>query len=77
VSPYAYLCDKCGHLVSRHGLVRGAESVQGPYRCRDCECEMSQTDPVTGLGYADYHRWAERNKRFTWDERLQRKVARR
>lgn len=57
--PYALVCQRCKHLTSRHYLVPEAtDVVAGPYLCshRDCECLVSQTDPVGGIDEATFNR---------------------
>ena len=51
---YAYVCDACRHLVSRHGLLPLAPSVFGPYRCRDCGCEIPQSSRVRAVSREDF-----------------------
>jgi len=56
--PYAYLCEACNHLSSRHYLDEGAP-IEGPYRCthRDCVCTRTQGGvPDTGISKAVFDR---------------------
>jgi hypothetical protein len=54
IVPYAYVCVPCGHLLHRHGLMPLAPSVVGPYRCRDCKCEITQGSPSRGVSRLEY-----------------------
>lgn len=57
MAPYAYFCTLCHHLATSHHLTPGAETVTaGPYRCShtDCQCEISQTTPLSGVGRLAY-----------------------
>lgn len=54
---YAYLCLACNHLASGHGLVEGGDLRDGPYRCGDCDCEISQDAPMGALSRAQFEVW--------------------
>lgn len=64
---YAYLCDACVHLASRHGLVEDGDLRAGPYQCRDCNCEIPQDAPVTGMTKRRYEEWAREHPELTWE----------
>lgn len=64
---YAYLCDACAHLASRHGLAEDGDLRAGPYQCRDCSCEIAQDAPVTAMSKRQYEAWAEAHPDLTWD----------
>lgn len=54
---YAYVCQSCHHLASRHFMAPDASDVvAGPYRCshQDCVCAISQADPVSGISEAEF-----------------------
>ena len=53
---YAYICRACDHPMSRHRLVKGAESVvDGPYACQHCPCKVAQKAPTYPLSESDYN----------------------
>lgn len=47
--PYAYECELCHHLDTQHRLAPGAETVDGPYRCLQCDCEVMKKHRSIGL----------------------------
>jgi hypothetical protein len=55
---YTHLCARCGHPVTGHRLVVGADSIAGPYRCyfSECECRVMQSDPAHPIRKADFDR---------------------
>lgn len=57
MSVYAYQCFACRHLASRHGLAVDGDLVAGPYRCSDCDCEISRDAPVIELSKQAYERF--------------------
>lgn len=55
---YAYVCDMCDHLASRHYLTPQAANINGPYACshRECDCQISQSGPMYGITEATFNR---------------------
>lgn len=51
---YAYICNRCDHPVAEHRLMPDAPSVEGPYACRLCDCEMKQSDPQRAVDREGY-----------------------
>ena len=51
---HGHQCYACNHLGSRHLLQRGGDLRQGPYRCMDCGCQVTQDTPMRPLSRREY-----------------------
>lgn len=59
--PYAWVCDGCGHLLSRHMCstrVVNADPTDDRYGCLDCECVVGRGSPAYGIWTeAEFEAW--------------------
>lgn len=53
--PYAWICNNCDHPSAWHRLMPEA-SVEGPYACERCDCQMRQSDPQRDVSKETYVR---------------------
>lgn len=56
VTAWAYLCEACGHLASRHRLALRGRIKPGPYDCDLCNCAIPRNAPMKALTKREFER---------------------